>query len=191
MMTDKPGIRERYQTAASSGGDRDVLGAFGLADRRLRDGWVPTGRDTGYHIPKAPLAVALERLFSGDNHASREIVELMAAMVFDHSWKVRVKISRPGAYDMACAVLAWHRDGVCKPCGGHGLKVIPGAPILGERSCESCGGVGKIPFDEQFTDNGQRADLAELAHWLLAEVDREAGRAAPEAMKALAERMNF
>jgi hypothetical protein len=192
MMTDKPGIQERYRGALGRGKQTDVVGAFGIADKRLTDGWVPTGPDgQGYDIPKAPLAVELERLFAGDNHAALAIAERLGHMAFEQSWVMRIKVTRPAAHDMAKAVLAWHRDGTCKGCGGHGYALIPGVPMRSDRECEPCGGSGKLPFDPQFTDNGRRPEVAQLARWMLGEMERAMGRAGPEAMKALAQRMEL
>lgn len=192
-MGDRPKIDEQYRTAVGHGTQRDVVGAYGLADRRLTDGWVPTGPDgAGYPIPKAKLAVALERFFAGDRHAASAIVHEMACMVFEQSWRVKVKLTQPAAHDMACAVLAWYRGGTCRACGGHGFELIPNTPAKSERHCKVCFdrerqvSDGKIPFEPQF-----KAEHRGLASWLLVEVEREAGRAAPEAMKALAPRLEL
>jgi hypothetical protein len=193
-MGDRPKIDEQYRTSLGHGNQRDVVGAYGLADRRLTDGWVPTGPDDGYRIPKAPLSVSLERFFAGDKHAVHALVEEMARMVWSRAdrFNIHPKLSRPAAHDMACAVLAWHRGGTCRACGGHGFELIPGTPAKSERHCKVCydreRGVsdGKIPFEPQF-----RMEYRGLARWLLVEVEEAASRAAPEAMKALYERMHF
>lgn len=192
LMTDRPRIDERYRSAVGNGGDHDVLGAYGLADRHLTTGWRPTGPDgQGEPVRPAPLAVALERFFAGDAKAVHTIIAIMADKVFEHSWVMQVKISRPKAHDMACAVLAWHRSGTCRACNGHGYDLIPGTPALSERECEPCRGTGKIPFDAQFDDNGRVPQMAQLARWLMSEIERDAGRAAPEAMRALRDRMDL
>jgi hypothetical protein len=190
--TEKPSVIERYAAALGDGVQTHVVGAMGLADRRLTTGWVPTGPDEGYHIPKAPLAVALVRLFTGgDNTAAHEIVRLMADMVFERSWRIKAKISRPVAHDLACSVLAFHRNGTCRSCGGHGFSLIAGAPALSERACEPCRGTGKLPLERIVSSNGQKPELAEMARWLLCVMEAEAGRAAPEAFRALAEKMEL
>jgi len=185
-------ITERYSTAIHSSAltvdtkttmsDTDVLAAFGFADKALK-----TGRDSqGLPVKPAPLAVPLERLFSGDNRAAIEIVMILANMAYTQSWIDRVKISRVQALDMAKACLAWHRDGTCKPCGGHGLTLIPGTKTHSEHDCPACFGKGKIPFESNF-----RQEHKALARWLVVQMDREAGRAGPAAMQKLAERMEL
>jgi hypothetical protein len=191
MSSDRPTLQEQYAGALGSGAQTNVVGAMGLADRRLTDGWVPTGPGEGYTIPRAPLAVALTRLFTGSNSAAHEIVTIMAAMIFERSWKIKVKISRPAAHDLACSVLAFHRNGTCRTCGGHGYELIVGAPSHSERHCKACHGTGKLPLEKIVSSNGQKPELAEMARWLLSEMEREAGRAAPEAMRALAPRLEL
>lgn len=169
-------LTERYTVAVHSSNldvdpdttysDSDVLGAAGLAAKRH------------------PLAVQLMRLFAGDNHAAAEIVGTMSRMVHARAIKTNAKLRRVQADDMAKAVLAWYRDGICQACHGHGFELIAGTPALSDQQCKACGGTGKKPFDRQFKAN------TELARWLLAEVERETAKAGPAAMKALAPRLN-
>jgi hypothetical protein len=191
MSSEKPTVLESYAAAIGRGSQHNVVGAMGLADRRLTEGWVPTGPGEGYTIPRAPLAVALTRLFTGSNSAAHEIVTIMAAMIFERSWKIKVKISRPAAHDLACSVLAFHRNGTCRTCGGHGYDISPGSPVLSERACVACHGTGKLPLEKIVSSNGQKPELAEMARWLLSEMEREAGRAAPEALKCLSARLEI
>ncbi len=162
--------------------DADVLGAMGIADRRLCSGKNERGEDVSMH----PLAVPLERMFAGDNRAAHDIVTILAQLVFEQSWKVRVKISRVTAHDMSCACLAWHRNGTCQPCGGHGKTLIPGSRSFSDHDCQVCRGTGKVPFKSQF-----KPEHRELADWLVAEMEREVGRAGPAAMKALSARIDL
>jgi len=185
-------IQDRYATAVRSScltvdertvmSDTDVLGAMGLADRCLTEGRDSQG-NPGRH---APLAVALERLFAGHNHAAMVIVQLLAGMAWKRARATKVKLNRIGAADMAKACLAWHRDGICKACGGHGTLVIPGSTTLGPVACKPCKGVGKVPFERQFTH-----ELRELAGWLVAEMEREQCHAGPAAMRSLAPRLEL
>jgi hypothetical protein len=153
--------------------DSDVLGAAGLAGK------------------KAPLALALARLFSGDNHAVREIVELLEEKVVGKAFRVGVEITRLQAADMGRSVLAWHRDGTCKACGGHGFRLVGDARIgqgrasLSEHHCQACKGSRKVLFDRQFA-----LERLDLARWLLAEVEREMAIAGPLAMAKLAPRLD-
>ena len=146
--------------------DSDVLGAAGLAGKR------------------APLAMALLRLLSGDNHASRDVVDIMAGMLDGKAYRMQVELTRVEAADMARAVLAWVRDGVCTPCGGLGFQRIEGAPSLSEHVCQACRGTGKRPFEREFP-----MVRVLLAQWMLAEVERELATAGPAAMAALAPRL--
>lgn len=169
---------DRYASAVHSGdlgpkpetslGDVDFLGAAGIAARRH------------------PLALALQRLFSGDNRAATEIVSLLGAMAHGKAHKMRIRLTEAEAEDMARSVLAWHRDGVCKACNGHGRLPVPGAPAISKTECKACAGGGRIIFEHCFT--WTRRDLA---RWLLAEVEREQCVAGPEAMKALAPRLTL
>jgi hypothetical protein len=162
--------------------DTDVLGAMGLADRHLTEG----RNGQGDPVKLAPLAVPLERLFAGDSRAATEIVAKLAEMAWYQGRNMDIRISRPLAYDIACACLAWHRNGTCRACGGHGFDLIPGVPSLSAHQCQTCRGSGKILFDAQF-----HADLAPLARWLVTEMEREAGRAGQAAMRTLADRMEL
>jgi hypothetical protein len=185
-------VTDRYATAIRSScltvdertymSDTDVLGAVALADRDLIRGHDSQGRP----IKPAPLAVALERLFAGDNHASMVIVQLLSGMAWQRARTMNVKLNRLGAADMAKACLAWHRDGICKACGGHGTLVIPGSTTLGAQQCKACKGDGRVPFERQFAH-----ELRDLAGWLVAEMQRAQSRAGPEAMRLLAPRLDI
>lgn len=185
-------ITDRYASAVFSGnlktkdgtvmGDTDVLGAMGLADKALTSG----RHSDGSPCRPAPLAVALERLFSGDNGAAFVIVELLADKTLRQSWKLRVKIKPGQALRMAQACLAWHRNGRCDPCGGLGQTLIPGSRTRSSHDCQVCRGTGKVLFERQF-----RQEHQELARWLLSEIARECGRAGPVAMAKLAENFNL
>jgi hypothetical protein len=154
--------------ANTSRSDVDVLGAAGLAAKRHQ------------------LAIALARLFCGDNRASSEIVEMLASMVWGKAQAQHVELKRVQADDMARAVLAWHRDGICKTCSGHGFQLIHGAPAVGDTPCPACHGQRRIPFERQF-----HPERRQLACWLLAEVEREQAKAGPAALAALAPRLNL
>jgi hypothetical protein len=153
---------------ATDRSDTDILGAAGFAAKRH------------------PMALALLRLLSGDNRAGREIVDLMAAMLDGKAYRSGVSMSRMQAKDIAQAVLAWSRDGACKPCGGLGYLMIDGAPSLSDQQCPACKGTGKRPFDSEFS----REHLG-MARWLLAEMEREMAKAGPAAMAALAPRLDL
>jgi hypothetical protein len=147
----------------------DLLGAAGLAGKRR------------------PLAMALLRLFSGDNHASREIVELLGQMLVSRAWAIdAIAVSQAEAVTIGAMVLAWHRDGVCKPCGGHGFQLIDGAPSLSGYACVHCHGSRKVPFESQFT-----AAQASHALWLRERIEREQALAGAAAMQMLAPRLDL
>lgn len=179
-------ILDRYSGAVNSSNlavdakttfsDSDVLGAMGIADRRL------TYDERHPHS----LAVKLARLFMGDNKAAREIVAVLAEMAFKKRSAMKVKLKRVQAKDMAKAALAWHRDGTCKPCGGHGKTLIPGTKTLSDHECQPCLGSGKMPFERQF-----KVEHRELARWLVVEMETEMGVAGPAAMMALAPKLEL
>lgn len=185
-------IANRYASAVHSSnlvvdgktymGDSDVLGAYGIADRVLNTGKTSDGQN----VRPAPLAVSLERLFSGDNRATYEIVRVLAEMAHEHSFKINCRIKRVQCVDLARACLAWHRDGACKPCEGRGYALIPGTKTLSERECPECRGSRKMPFERQF-----RPEWRELARWLVSEMARASGHAGPAAMRALAPQLNL
>jgi hypothetical protein len=179
MAEDALTFRDRYSTSVRSSNLRsapdtthsatDVLGAAGIASKRT------------------PLGIALMRLFSGDNGAAAQIVQTMAGMLVGKAWHAhKLELKPTQATDMAQAVLAWHRDGTCKPCGGHGYLMVEGAPTLSDHQCPRCRGTGRVPFDRHF--KGARLDLAQ---WLVAEVEREQAFAGPAAMRALAPRLEL
>lgn len=190
-------ITERYASAIRStnlkhddrsiDADTDVLGAFGLADRALKKGqmWSSDGAVL-IDIPKAPLAVPLERLFSGDKGAAREVVKVLSDALRGKAPAMHLKMTESQCTDMAKACLAWHRDSVCKLCGGQGMGTIKPHGWVGGAICKPCKGTGNIPFEDQF-----RHDQREIARWLVSEMAREQCRAGPAALKALAPRLDF
>jgi hypothetical protein len=167
------GYQDRYASAIRSScltvdertrmSDSDVLGAAGLAAK------------------SHPLALALLRLFMGDNFASVRVTEILAEMAWAKARYFKARVSRGDSELIAQACLAWHRDGTCKHCGGHGLLTIPGTKTLGHRSCQPCAGTGMLPFERQFSV----AEVRELARWLVSELDREHGRATQAASRCL------
>lgn len=166
-------IQDRYATAVRSScltvdarttySDTDVLGAMGLASKQ------------------SPLAAMLLRLFTGDNTASREIVGVLEQMAWRKARGLRVKLTLQQARHMAQTCLHWHRDNVCKNCGGHGKMKIPNTNVVGNAICKECRGTGRVSFDKQF-----RHEWRELAAWLVAEMETEQAQAGPAAMRQLA-----
>lgn len=186
-------ITERYSAATRSSnlkpkreqhevGDLDILGAYGKADKHLTDG--KDGK--GNPVRPAPLAVPLERLLTGDGNSAYEIVRMLGAMCWWHARDIRVKINHIQAHDMAKACLAWFRNGTCQPCGGHGQTLIPGSKSFSGHDCQVCRGTGKILFESNF-----KTEHRQLARWLVTEIEREVGRAAPAAMRALSSGMEL
>lgn len=171
-------IQDRYASAIRSSNlgvdvrttysDTDVLGAFGLAAK------------------EHPLAVALQRLFLGDNKAAREIVALLAGEAWKKARGLGVKFNRVQSEDMARACLAWHRDSSCKACGGHGVLVIKGTKTLGTQDCKVCKGTGKRAFEREFP-----VDQRDLAGWMVAEMERHQARAGGVAMAKIAPSLTF
>jgi hypothetical protein len=140
--------------------DSDMLGAMGLASKRN------------------PLAAALARLYAGHNHAAAGVVSALADSLYGHD--IAKDWPRVKREDVARAVLAWHRDGVCKACGGHGHTAMPGAPMLSGNECKECEGTGRIEFEQQFRER-QRP----IARWLLNRVESELSRAGGALNEAL------
>lgn len=149
-------------------GDVDVLGAVGFAAKTN------------------PLGMALLRLFVGDNRAAGQIVSILATKAIGKAYRLGNEIGRVEAEDIARAVLAWHRDGRCKHCGGHGVRIIKGTKTLGDELCHECRGAGRLPFDSAF-------NLArlELARWMAREIGKEQATAGTEAMERLAPRLDL
>ena len=172
-------LRSRERTARSAA---DVLGAVGYAGRRIRCG---EGDKSDRRAGK-PLAMALLRLFVGGRGEERQLIEILSDMLARKAPRMRIEISEVQRSDMAKAVLAWHRGAVCKPCGGHGYELIHGTPSLSAQECRACHGTGKWPFESQF-----RQEWRGLARWLLVEIEREQAVAGPEAMKALAPKLDL
>lgn len=160
------GIKGVHEGSTTS--DTDMLGAMGLASR-------------GH-----PLGAALERLFAGDHKSAHEIVRILAQMAFKQSWDYEIRASRAQCHDLACAVLAWHRNGTCRVCNGHGYELIPGAPMLSERECKACRGTGKVALEAAF-----KVELRPLVSWLSSEMMRESGRVGPAAMRGLGRAMEL
>lgn len=149
-------LRSRENTTFS---DPDVIGAFGLAAKR------------------EPLGVSLARLLLGDNKAADDVVRRLAEMTrskFHHLKQVQ-------AEDMARAVLAWNRHGVCPECDGHGFHVIPGAPSLSDTECKACRGTGRLLLHKQF-----RKDHQDAALWMQGQIEAVQSTAGQAAMRAIA-----
>lgn len=169
-------IIDRYHTAVRCSNMRsepdttssnvDVLGAVGLARKERR------------------LSFMILRLLTGDNSASSDTIELLTTMAWSKAKQWEEPINRQGASLIARLVLDWYRDSACRACGGHGYKVMQGAPCIGDVACETCRGSKKRDFDGMFQPERLR-----LALWLLEEVSRETGAAGPAAMAKLAPRL--
>ena len=151
--------------------DSDVVGAVGLAAK------------------KAPLAMALMRLFiGGDDREATAAVAVMTRMLIGKAWHLhKLELGEVQAGNIARKVMAWHRNGTCTTCHGLGYKVIGSAHVFGEsRStlsdtpCDVCHGSRNLPFDSEFV-----IEHIELARWLRSEIEREQAIAGAEAMKAL------
>jgi hypothetical protein len=164
--------------ARTANSDSDVLGAMGIADRRLTKGINEHGDKVG---SEHPMAVPLERLFVGDRASAGVIIQLLAGNIRGKAQSLRIRMSETQATDMAKAVLGWFRAPACRVCGGHGFKVIKNTTTLGDSKCRPCNGSGKVLLEELFHEN-QR----ELVRWAAAQMEREAGQAGPAAMRALA-----
>lgn len=176
-------IKDRYASAVNSSNlksdprtymsDTDVLGAMGIADRRLSEGVD--------QFSKHPLAVPLERLFAGDNAAAGVIVGILSGIIRSKAKSMRIGMTETQASDMARAVLGWFRKPACPVCHGHGFSLFESAPSLSGQECFPCNGTGKVPLEQLY-----RLELRELVRWTISKMELESGMAGPAAMKALA-----
>ena len=176
-------IQERYASAVHSSNlksrpetvmsDTDVLAAMGIADRRLSSG--------EGHFSKHPLAVPLERLFTGDGAVTGEIIRILAEIIRGKARALRIDMTAVQSYDMAHVVLGWFRHPVCRVCGGHGFMIIKNTTTLGDSRCRPCNGTGKVQLELAF-----RVEQRELVSWVIAQMERESAMAGPAAMRALA-----
>lgn len=171
-------IAERYASAVRSGNlksepdttysDSDVVGAHGLAAKQH------------------PLAVALQRMFMGDNSATRAVVEQLALMADGKAYRMGLETTPVERLDLSRSVVAYCRHGTCQACNGHGYKLIEGTPHLSENLCPACKGTKRRPFAREFP-----VLHVELAQWMLAEIERETSKAGQAAMRALAPRLEL
>lgn len=176
-------IVDRYASAMRSGNlaskpgttfsDIDVVGAHGLAAKRH------------------PLAIALQRMFLGGDVEAKAVCVILTAKAVGKAHRIGSPIGIAGADLLAGMVLQWHRDCVCKACGGHGFKVIGGKigesrSVKGDVPCPACRGSGKRDFDSMFP-----FEHLELTRWLRDEVERETAKAGQAAMAALAPRLDL
>lgn len=181
-------INNRYASAINSSNlvshpdtrfsDTDVLGAFAIADKRLS-----RGDEFGN---KHPLAVPLQRLFVGDKTAALEITRILTEIIRGKALSMRIEIAQTQAQDMARATLAWFRNPSCQVCGGHGFKIIKGTTTVGDSRCHPCAGSGKVLLEMGF-----RLEHRELLRYVMAKMDREAAMAGPEAMRAIAPKLDL
>jgi DnaJ-class molecular chaperone len=173
-------LKSRFETTHS---DSDVIGAYGFADRRLSSG---KGPGDEVHFSKHPLAVPLERLFSGDKTVATEIVRIMAEIVRGKARALRIDMTQVQASDMARVMLGWFRHPACRVCGGHGFKIIKNTKTLGDMRCRSCAGTGKVQLELEY-----RVEQRELVRWAMTQIERESAMAGPAAMRALAPSFNL
>ena len=158
-------LRSQPDTTRS---DSDVLGAAGLASKRV------------------PLGIGLLRLFSGDNNAAPQLVDILAGIARDYCERERLKVRHIEQRDIAVVVLAWFRDSACHPCRGLGQLVIANTTTLRD-TCKACKGTGRKPFDKPF----RLAEKLAIAQHLRDRIEREQGAAGAEAMKSLAPRLDM
>lgn len=171
-------ITDRYASAIRSGNlaskpdttfsDSDVVGAHGLAAKRH------------------PLAIALQRMFLGDNMAAHQVVLTLAENACGKAFRMGLDLTDVERVDLARSVVAHWRHGICKACHGHGYKLIEGTPHLSEQLCPVCKGSRRRSFDREFP-----MLHLDLARWMLAEVERETAKAGQAAMAALAPRLDL
>lgn len=176
-------IQERYASAVNASNLKsspetiysncDVLGAYGIADRRLSSG--------EGHFSKHPLAVPLERMFTGDKSAADEVVRVLSEVIRKKADALRVDMRKMRAPDMARIVLGWFRHPACRVCGGHGFKIIKHTTTLGDSRCLPCNGTGKVLLELAF-----RVEHRELVAWVISQMEREVAMAGPAALKAIA-----
>jgi hypothetical protein len=152
-----PTTNERYLAAIGSRdlkhnargtADIDVVGAVGM---------------TGKHHELGVVAV---RFAAGDNQAGERAVQLMVEKVIGRAWRAsRQRLSKGTAQQIARTVLAWSRDGRCKPCDGLGFGKVPGAPALSSVACTHCNGSGRVSLA------GAAGEHHAAAAWLAEELD--------------------
>jgi hypothetical protein len=181
-------IRDRYASAVNTSNLKsdpkttysptDVLGAYGLADRRLANGID--------HHTKHPLAVPLERLFAGDDTAARDIVLRLTGIIRGKAIALRVDLTQSQTRDMARAILGWFRRPACPKCDGHGFKKIAGTTTIGNMRCRPCDATGRVQLEQLY-----RVEQRQLVRWVVARMELEAGLAGPAARKAIAPQLNF
>ena len=172
---------ERYSCAVSSRdlsvdprtwrSDSDMLGAAGLASIQN------------------PLALALARLFAGDDREQRNIAAILAQDAWSYAKRRRVRLLRTEADDLAKAGVAWGRHGAGGAGGGHGCGLIGGKlgdsrATIGDAECMECRGAGRRPLEREF-----HSQHRPIATWLAAEIEREQSKAGAAVMAKLAERM--
>ena len=158
--------------------DTDVLGAYGMADRRLSNGIE--------QYSKHPLAVPLSRLFTGDKTSALEIVRILSGIIRNKALNKRIPITQIQSRDMAKAILGWFQHPRCKVCGGHGFKLIKNTKTIGDVRCKPCNATGTVQLEMLYP-----ADFRELVRWAIARMEMEAGLAAPAAMRAIASEMDL
>lgn len=153
-------LRSDARTSAS---DADLLAAAGLASKR------------------SPVGLALMRINAGDPHEAARLVEVLAGMLVGKAWHSdREKLPRDEARTMAAQLLAWHLDRSCAHCAGRGFPKVNGAPALASNPCRHCHGTGRRD-PQDAVPHARRW----LVRWLQAELEREAGFAAPAVERTL------
>lgn len=153
-------IAERYSSAIRAG-NLVVNPRTSLAPTDILAGAASATRNR-------PLASALLRWFSGDQHALKELSALSSTMLISKCWHdSRVVLRKPIAERIVADVIVFYWVDVCRYCKGHGYVLILGAPVLSSTSCVHCKGKGRTTLDVDF------GRWKSLAVWLVSEYDRE------------------
>lgn len=144
---DRPGIRERYETAGNTSNLAVESHRGGAGDVLIAAGWSP-----------ATLGGAIMRMHSefrrppqhgGRTDAILAIQQLrtMPAVV-QSVGSVAMSWGMEDGFGKAREVVAWWLDHVCPKCQGRKKQLIQGTPTLSERPCPhadegGCGGTGE------------------------------------------------
>jgi hypothetical protein len=136
-------ISERYSTARNTSNLKsEPRTSMAAADLLMAAGMAAQTHE---------IALMLwEVAYRGKTATKHILADLLARRL---EWEMNHQRWKGNPKRIAKEVLAWHLNGVCKPCNGLGYEVIEDTPSLSDVICPHCNGTKRValPRGDQYT----------------------------------------
>lgn len=171
MTDERPSIQERYSTARQTSDlSLDPLTSMSPADVLTASGWAAQENEA------AMLLWGV--VYQGKTSDKLRLVEVLGSQL--NAKKAKDRRLKGDAWKIAAEMVAWYLHSTCKPCGGLGYERPKGTPALSNKICRVCQGDKRAAYPRT------------AAHiWMDAHLSTLSAKAAGEAMKRLAAKMEF